>query len=263
MELKGAKTLITGATGGIGRYLVEAFAREGCELVVSSRSEDQLKDLAARYAARAIVADLAQPGEAERLVEEAGEVEILVANAALPASGAIESFTVEELDRALAVNLRAPIVMARLLVERLVDRGSGHLLFIGSLAGRAATPFSSLYNATKFGLRGFALALRAELGPRGVGVSVVEPGFVREAGMFAKSGAKLPPFIGTVAPTAVARAAVEAVRRNQGEVTVAPPLLRMGSAFAGVLPGVAERVVTLTGGTAVARSVASGQQTMR
>ena len=263
MELTGARTLITGATGGIGRELVKAFSAEGCELVVTARSESALRDLAAAYDAEPIVADLAEAAGVEALIEQAGAIDLLVANAALPASGLLPSFTVAELDRALAVNLRAPIVLAHTYSQQMAAAGRGHLLFIGSLSGRAATAYASLYNATKFGLRGFALALRAELADRGVGVSLVEPGFVREAGMFAKSGAKLPPLLGTVSPGQVARAAVTAVKRNRGEVTVAPPLLKAASAFAGSAPGLAERIVSLTGSHTIARSIADGQREMR
>ena len=82
----------------------------------------------------------------------------------------------------------------------MVARGSGHLLFMSSLAGKAGAPGSSVYAATKFGLRGFGLALREDLAGKGVGVSVVLPGFIRDAGMFADSGGKLPPYVGHQAP---------------------------------------------------------------
>ena len=85
----------------------------------------------------------------------------------------------------LEVNLRAPIALARALAPAMIARGSGHIVFISSLAGKAAAPASSIYSATKFGLRGFALGLREDLRPHGVGVSVVLPGFIRDAGMFA------------------------------------------------------------------------------
>ncbi len=124
-------------------------------------------------------------------------MDILVANAALPGSGRLESFSMEQIDRALDVNLRAPIALAHALAPAMVERGSGHLLFVSSLSGKTAAPGSSLYNATKYGLRGFAAALRAELRDSGVGVSAVFPGFIRDAGMFADSGAKLPPGVGT------------------------------------------------------------------
>ena len=82
----------------------------------------------------------------------------------------------EEIDRALDVNLRAPIALARALSPPMIARGKGHLSFMSSLSGKAATPQSSIYNATKFGLRGFAAALRADLRPHGVEVSAVFPG---------------------------------------------------------------------------------------
>ena len=77
------------------------------------------------------------------------------------------------------------MLLAQALYPAMLERGSGHLVFVASLSGKSPSPRSSIYNATKFGLRGFALGLRADLGPQGVGVSLVSPGFIREAGMFA------------------------------------------------------------------------------
>ena len=87
---------------------------------------------------------------------------------------------------------------------------------------RRGAPGSSVYAATKFGLRGFALALREDLAPKGVGVSVILPGFIRDAGMFAESGAKLPPYVGTKRPEDVARAVVKAIEHDRAEIDVAP-----------------------------------------
>src|SRR5581483_7584589 len=114
-----------------------------------------------------------------------------------------------EIDRALDVNLRAPIVLAHALTPAMVARREGHLVFISSLNGKAATPLTSIYNATKFGLRGFAAALREDLRAEGVGVSTIFPGFISEAGMFAAAGAKLPPGVGTRTPRDVAEATVK------------------------------------------------------
>src|SRR5438270_8960638 len=123
-------------------------------------------------------------------------------------------------------------MLARAFAPAMARRGSGHLLFMSSLSGKAATPATSLYNATKYGLRGFASALRAELRASGVGVSAVFPGFIREAGMFADAQVKLPPGVGTRTPADVARAVLEAIERNRGEVDVAPLALRAGVIFA-------------------------------
>ena len=193
MQISGSTVLLTGATGGIGHAIARALAERGGKLILTGRRIDVLEPLARELDARALAVDLVEPAEIDRLVSEAGEVDILVANAALPASGPLESFSVEELDRALDVNLRAPIVLAHALAPAMVKRGSGHLLFMSSLAGKAATPGTALYNASKYGLRGFASALRGDLRTSGVGVSAVFPGFIRDAGMFADADVKLPP----------------------------------------------------------------------
>ena len=100
---------------------------------------------------------------------------------------------------------------------------------MSSLSGKAAAPASSIYSAAKFGLRGFAHGARADLRGTGVGVSVIMPGFVRDAGMFADAGVKLPPGVGTSSPEQVARRVITAIERNRGEVTVAPFALRIGA----------------------------------
>jgi uncharacterized protein len=195
-----------------------------------------LEPLAAEVGGRALAVDLAEPDAVERLVEEAGEVEILVANAALPAAGTVDDFTLGEIDRALDVNLRAPIVLAKLLSEPMVRRGHGHLVFTCSLSGRSAQGGGALYSATKFGVRGFALSLREDLRASGVGVSTIFPGFIRDAGMFAKADVKLPPGVGTRSPEQVAAGVVKAIERNKAEVDVAPLGLRLGSIFSGLAP---------------------------
>jgi short-subunit dehydrogenase len=183
-----------------------------------------------------------------------------VANAALPGSGRLDDFGIEEIDRTLEVNLRSPIAMARALAPAMARRGAGHLLFVSSLSGKAATSLSSLYNATKFGLRGFALGLRPELREQNVGVSVVCPGFIRDAGLFADSGVKLPPGVGTRSPGEVARAVAEAIEHNRAEVDVAPLPLRVGTLFAGAAPGFAATVTRKTGGDKLAISIAAGHR---
>ena len=136
-----------------------------------------------------LVSDLAEDGAALALLDQAGDIDMLVANAALPASGQLEGFSQDQIGRALRVNLEAPVRLTRELLPRWQERGSGHFVFISSISGFASTPRASLYAATKFGLRGFALNLREDLRGSGIGVSVITPGAIRDAGMFADSGA--------------------------------------------------------------------------
>ncbi len=257
------RVLITGATGGIGLAIARAFADRGASLVISGRRSEILDPLAAEIRGRAVVGDLGRRDDVERLVAEAGEVDVLIANAALPASGVLTELTQEQIDRMLEINLRAPIALARAIAPQMIDRGGGHMVFVSSLAGKAAAPASSIYSATKFGLRGFALGLREDLRPHGVGVSVVLPGFISDAGMFADANVELPRGVGTRTPEHVADGVVRAVERNRAEVEVAPLGLRLGAGFASVAPELAASVQRKIGGGRVASELAAGQTDKR
>jgi short-subunit dehydrogenase len=265
VELKGKTVLLTGATGGLGRAIAEALAARGASLALSSRKHVELERLAGSLPGnghRALVSDLADDGEALRLLEAAGEVDALVANAGLPASGRLDGFSQDEIGRALRVNLESPVRMARELAPRLVERGTGHLVFVSSISGKAATARASLYAATKFGLRGFALCLREDLRGSGVGVSVISPGAIRDAGMFADSKAAAPPLMGTGTPQQVGAAVVRAIERDRSEVTVAPLRQRALGRIALNAPELSGR---LAGATAarVADEIARGQTEKR
>ena len=259
MELRGRTVLVTGATGGLGMAIARAVAARGAVPVVTGRRLDVLEPLAAETGGRAVAADLSSPADVDRLLAEAGDVDVLVANAALPGSGHIASFSVEDIDRALAVNLRAPMVMARRLAEPMAARGAGHLVFVSSLSGKVASGGGSVYSATKFGLRGFAHALREDLRGVGVGVSVVLPGFIRDGGMFHDADVELPRFVGTRTPEDVAAAVVRAIEHDRAEIDVAPLSLRAGAAFAGLAPELSARLQRRLGGAKVAEDMARGQ----
>jgi short-subunit dehydrogenase len=262
VELRGKTALLTGATGGLGRAIAAALAGRGATLVLSSRKGDELEAMAASLPGsghRTIVSDLAEPGAPERLIAEAGALDVLVANAGLPATGRIDQFSLTEIERALRVNLEAPIRMAHELLPGMVERGAGHFVFVSSLAGKAATPRSCLYNATKFGLRGFSLGMREDLRGSGVGASVVMPGFIREAGMFADSGSKPPPGLGTSSPGEVGEAVVSAIERDRAEVHVAPRVQVALANFANRRPDLAGRIAARGGATKIAEDLARGQ----
>jgi uncharacterized protein len=259
LKVAGAKILLTGASGGIGHALARALHGHGGQLVLSGRRVDALTPLADELGARAIPADLANRAEVERLADAAAGVEILVANAALPASGYLLDLSPAQIDTMLEVNLRAPIALTRALAPAMVQRGRGHIVLISSLSGKAATPAASIYSAAKFGLRGFAHGARADLRSSGVGVSVIMLGFIRDAGMFADTGVTLPPGVGTSSPQQVADATIKAIERNRGELTVAPFGLRVGANLASVAPDLSAFGQRLLGGAGVARRVSDNQ----
>jgi short-subunit dehydrogenase len=263
VQLGGATTLLTGATGGLGQATARALASRGALLVLTGRRADVLEPLASEVGGRALAADLSSAADVDRLVAEAGPIDVLVANAGLPAAGRLRTFSVEEIDRALDVNLRAPVVLARALVDGMIERRRGHMVFMSSLSGKAASGGGSVYSATKFGLRGFALALREDLQRYDVGVSVVLPGFIRDAGMFHESGTKLPFYAGTKTPDEVARAVVEAIERDRAEVDVAPFAMRVGAAIAGFAPGPILAVQRRLGAQKVSDQLETGQANKR
>lgn len=255
--------LLTGATGGLGRAIAEALAAKGATMVLSARREGELQELAAELPGgghRVVVSDLGEPGAVEALVAAAGSIDILIANAGLHGTGRLGGVPEDEVEATLRVNLEAPILLAKALIEPMRERGDGHMVFVASLAGKAASPRSSIYNATKFGLRGFALGLMADLKGGPVGASLVSPGFVRDTGMFATAGATTPPGIGTATPEQVGRAVVEAIEKRRVEVTVAPLPLRIMAHIGLAMPSLSLLVQTSKAGQQAADGLATGHR---
>src|SRR3954464_9743198 len=150
-DLQGARVLLTGATGGIGNAIARGLHAGGAHVLATGRRREALEELDAEP----LVADLSERDAVGSLIERAGRVDVLVANAALPGSGELDSYSPDEIDRAIDVNLRAPIQLTRALIPSMLERGSGHVVLISSLSGKIPAAYSSVYSATKFGLRGF------------------------------------------------------------------------------------------------------------
>jgi uncharacterized protein len=264
VRLEQSRVLITGATGGIGRAIARAIHERGATVVLTARRVNMLDDIARELSERVEVvgADLANKPDVERLGQLI-DVDVLVANAALPAAGRLETFTSRELDRAIDVNVRAPMQLTLALLPRMVERGSGHLVYVSSLAGKVASGGSSVYSATKFALRGFGYSLSEELRDTGVGSTVIYPGFIRGAGMFHESGAKLPRGVGTRTPDDVAKAVLEGIERNRAEIDVAPFSLSSGAKMFGLSPPLMSRITRVLGADGVSEQLETGQRDKR
>jgi len=263
MNVTGRTVLLTGATGGIGHAIARRLHAAGATLILTGRRSEILEPLASELGGTAVACDLSDPAAVDALVTAHPDVDIVVANAALPASGPLLSFTPEQVDRALQVNLRAPITIAHAYAATMSARGSGHLVFISSLSGKTGAPGSSIYSASKFGLRGFAQGLRGDLAPAGVGVSTIFPGFIRDAGMFADSKAQLPKGVGTSTPEQVADGVLKAIEQNRAELDVAPAGMRLGAVFAQVAPQLSAKVSDRLGAGDISAAVARGQADKR
>ena len=200
--------------------------------------DDLVEELGDRVEARAL--DLCDADAVHTFAAEAGDIDVFVANAGLPGTGKLTDYSGEQVDRVIDVNLRSPIHMTHALLPGMLERGRGHLVYISSISGKVATPYSSLYNATKFGLRGFSFAMHEDLRGTGVGATAVFPGAVADAGMWADGGLDLPPGVKPSKPDEVADAVIEGIEKDKPEINVANPVERLG----GILAGPAPRLVS-------------------
>ena len=265
MSLVSGTVLVTGATGGLGQAIVRAFAAHDAHLILTGRRSDVLDRLAAEVGGRAIGCDLSDRAQVERLSQEvrAAAVDAFVSNAGLPGAAPLTELTLEQVDRVLDVNLRSAVALTHAVLPGMIERRRGHIVFMSSLQGRAPTVGAPTYIATKFGLRGFSLALREDLRNQHVGVSVVLPSFISDAGLYADAGVRLPLGIRTPSPDDVAAAVLRAIEQNRAEVDVAPFSLRLGAKFAGLAPQTAAAVSRLMGSERIAAEYSEGVRDKR
>jgi len=263
-NIRNSKILLTGASGGIGRAIAHTLHARGAILTLTGRRVEVLDQLQAELGDRVEVlpADLSDSNEVERLAAHE-QFDVVVANAGLPASGRWDSFSPEEIDRALDVNLRAPIQLARATAPAMVERGYGQIILISSTAGKVSGTASSIYSATKFGLRGFGFGMNADLRGTGVGATTVFPGFISDAGLYYDSGMQLPKGVGTRTPGQVANAVAAGITKGPAEIDVAPMLLRVGSWLFGIAPSLTTAIQRGLGGDRLAAEVAEGQRSKR
>ncbi len=262
MRLEGSVALVTGASSGIGRSVALLLAERGARLAVAGRDRDAVAAVAERTGGLAITADLAQPGAAERVAEQAlghwGRVDLLVSNAGAGWAGALAEMPPEVAERLVAVNLLAPVRLTGLVLPGMLERGGGHLAYVGSIAGATGVAREAVYAATKAGLAAFADSVREEVAGRGVGVSVTIPGVVDTPFFERRGSAYDRAWPAPVPPERVARAILRAVGSDRAEV-FAPAWMRLPARFKGALPGLYRTLALRFGQAATAprRSSAS------
>jgi 3-oxoacyl-[acyl-carrier protein] reductase len=183
--------IVTGGGRGIGRAIALALAREGYTLCIAARTREELEEtrrLSGLPIERALIVlvDFAEEESAEALIETTldlfGRLDVIVNNAGwAPPRTALTKMRASDADRILAVNLRAPIALARIAATSMAERGSGAIINIASSAARNLAAGEAIYAAAKAGLVAFTHAAFAELGDRGIKVSVIVPGLVDTA----------------------------------------------------------------------------------
>lgn len=218
--LSDVDALVTGASRGLGRELALALSEAGARVLPVSRGGPALDEVAGRLGEEPLTADLTADADLTALADEVrgrlgGVPGVLVNNAGVFGLAPAHETPAELLDRHLELNLRAPVLLTRAFLGGMRERGRGHLLHVGSVAGRRALPGNAAYSASKYGLRGFHEVLRVELRGTGVCSTLLEPGAVDTAawdGLEDRLGEDLPPREAMLEPAEVARAAVDAVR---------------------------------------------------
>jgi len=257
MSFQGRHTLITGAASGIGRATALTLARRGARLSLVDIDPRGLASTAAMVRAiggeahetREYVVDVANAAAVEELAmsvaRESGPVDVLVNNAGVAVVAPFTRTSAADWEWILGVNLWGPIRLTRALLPAMIERGSGHVVVVASLAGLVGAPGMVAYSTTKFALVGFTEALRLELADAGIGVTVVCPGFVRtnlsRATRYDNDGFRrflddAPSFYG-LTKEEVASALADAVESGRREVVLGPE--KVGWWVKRLMPGAA------------------------
>jgi short-subunit dehydrogenase len=253
--LQGKWVLITGAASGIGQALAQEFSAAGSNIIIVDINEEGMKNTNSQIEARGgkaicIRADMSKVEEiqslAVRAVKEAGQIDILVNNAGIAIVSEAQNVTIEEWHKILAINLHGPIFLTHCLLPHMIERRSGHIVNIASIAGLIGIPGFVPYCTTKFGVVGYSEALRVELAGYGIGVTVICPGFVStpiiHSALIKGFDQKLRavPSMATITPQKAAKAIVCGVRRNKAKVLPSTMLVQLVYPLKKIMPGLVE-----------------------
>ncbi|MGH7794473.1 MAG: SDR family oxidoreductase [Candidatus Binatia bacterium] len=187
MRLDGKVAVVTGAGRGIGRAVALSLAKSGCRVVLSARTSAQLEEVQREIehgggVAATVPADLTRDEAIDKLAAESrrayGAVDILINNAGWGKRSPVVKINVADLDQTVRLNLRAPILLAKLLLPDMIAKNEGAVINIGSVSGKTGEANGAAYSATKFGLIGFTQSLYEEVRELGIKVAVIVPGFV-------------------------------------------------------------------------------------
>ncbi len=177
--MEGKTALVTGGSRGIGRAIAVELARAGADVTLTYRSgKDEAVKAAEEAGCRAVEADVSDPEEAKALIDDAGELDVLVNNAGITRDGLLARMSDEDWRVVLETNLNGTFHTCRAVVRGMMKRRAGSIVNVSSIVGLHGNPGQTNYSASKAGIIGFTKALARELGNRGVRANVVAPGYI-------------------------------------------------------------------------------------
>ena len=271
-NLKGKNALLTGGSMGIGPYIARALAQEGVNIALSARSEEKLQEVAAEIRtfgtqATVIQADVRYAVAREKMVtaalEKFGHLDLLINNAGIEWVSAFTDLSLADIDNIIQTNLVSALMISRLVLPGMIKRGTGHVVTISSLGGKKGQPYSATYAATKAGLITWTGSLRAEIRSTGVSASVICPGFISEAGMFAVYNKPAPKISGESKPEEVGRAVIKAIKKDLQEVVVNSKSIKPMTLLDALNPNIMTSVFRKTGLHAFYRGQAEDNRKLR
>jgi len=246
-DLRGRVAVVTGGSRGLGFLVAEELARAGCHVVICARDPRELAlardQLSPHTDVLAVTCDVSNPSDVERLVSRAmtrfGRIDLLINNASIIQVGPLEKTTLEDFQRALAVNFWGTVHASLAVLPHMRRQGDGRIVNIASIGGKVAVPHLLPYDCAKFAVVGFSEGMRAEAAQHGISVTTVVPGLMRTGsekyahfktpgdGRWFSVAAHMP-FL-TISARRAARHIVAAARQRKGEVVIGLPakLLRL------------------------------------
>jgi short-subunit dehydrogenase len=241
MKWNGSVVLITGASRGIGREIAVAAAKRGARVGLMARSKDELIEVLAACGGDGAVAvgDIGERAQVDAalsaLQAELGPADILVNNAGIGAYGPVVDTAIDAFENMIRVNYLGTVYATKAVLPGMIERGRGHLVMLASIVGRIGAPLEAGYSASKFAMVGFSEALAMEIKPKGIGLTMIDPGpvdthFTEARGApFARSTPK------PVTPQAVAELVMRAVEGNKFEKFI-PSWLGAATVFKAMFP---------------------------
>lgn len=261
-SLQDKAVLLTGASRGVGVFIARALAERGARLALVARSQDLLQDLAGELGLKdkdvlVVGADLTEDSDRRRIVERVldgfGRIDILINNAGRETEGAFLDLSLPEVRNTLELNLVAPMALTHLVLPHMLENRSGHIVNIASIGGKSGAPYDATYCGSKAGLAEWTRGLRLEMEGSGIHFSTIFPGFVTEAGMFARFNMPPPWITGSCTPAQVAAAVVTAIRQKKKEMIVNSQPLRPLFALSELFPDLGDWLMHRTGVVAFQR----------